>query len=83
MLIIFRGSLVSTNGFLITGGQFLAYLINLAFTKAPGTWRWMLGVAAIPAVVQFGLMLFLPESPRWLYRKVKKKIPIFRFLLAE
>lgn len=64
-----RGALVSTNGFLITGGQFLAYLINLAFTKAPGTWRWMLGVAALPAVVQFGLMLALPESPRWLYRK--------------
>lgn len=64
-----RGALVSTNGFLITGGQFLAYLINLAFTKAPGTWRWMLGVAALPAVVQFGLMLALPESPRWLYRQ--------------
>lgn len=28
-----RGALVSANGFLITGGQFLAYLINLAFTK--------------------------------------------------
>lgn len=28
-----RGALVSTNGLLITGGQFLAYLINLAFTK--------------------------------------------------
>ncbi|XP_022954532.1 probable inositol transporter 2 [Cucurbita moschata] len=64
-----RGALVSTNGFLITGGQFLSYLINLAFTKAPGTWRWMLGVAGVPALVQFLLMLFLPESPRWLYRK--------------
>lgn len=64
-----RGALVSTNGFLITGGQFLSYLINLAFTKAPGTWRWMLGVAGLPAVFQFVLMLFLPESPRWLYRK--------------
>lgn len=28
-----RGALVSLNGFLITGGQFLSYLINLAFTK--------------------------------------------------
>lgn len=28
-----RGALVSTNGLLITGGQFVAYLINLAFTK--------------------------------------------------
>lgn len=66
-----RGALVSANGFLITGGQFLAYLINLAFTKAPGTWRWMLGVAGLPAVVQFGLMMMLPESPRWLYRQNK------------
>ncbi|XP_011095946.1 inositol transporter 4 [Sesamum indicum] len=68
-----RGALVSTNGLLITGGQFLAYLINLAFTKAPGTWRWMLGVAVVPAVVQFVLMLSLPESPRWLYRQDKVK----------
>ncbi|XP_048335270.1 inositol transporter 4 isoform X2 [Ziziphus jujuba] len=66
-----RGALVSTNGFLITGGQFLSYLINLAFTKAKGTWRWMLGVAGLPALVQFILMLSLPESPRWLYRKDK------------
>ncbi|CAN6587651.1 unnamed protein product [Malus baccata var. baccata] len=66
-----RGALVSTNGFLITGGQFLSYLINLAFTKAPGTWRWMLGVAGVPALVQFVLMLSLPESPRWLYRENK------------
>jgi len=68
-----RGALVSTNGLLITGGQFLSYLINLAFTKTPGTWRWMLGVAGVPAVVQFILMLMLPESPRWLYRKDRKE----------
>ncbi|CAN1260055.1 Inositol transporter 4 [Linum perenne] len=66
-----RGALVSTNGFLITGGQFLAYCINLAFTKAPGTWRWMLGVAGLPALIQFGLMFYLPESPRWLYSRDK------------
>ncbi|WVZ86364.1 hypothetical protein U9M48_033160 [Paspalum notatum var. saurae] len=68
-----RGALVSTNGLLITGGQFLAYLINLAFTKVPGTWRWMLGIAGVPALVQFVLMLMLPESPRWLYRKGRKE----------
>ncbi|KAL5773982.1 hypothetical protein ACOSP7_011539 [Xanthoceras sorbifolium] len=68
-----RGALVSTNAFLITGGQFLSYLINLAFTNVPGTWRWMLGVAGLPALLQFILMFFLPESPRWLYRKGREK----------
>ncbi|KAF8030492.1 hypothetical protein BT93_E2817 [Corymbia citriodora subsp. variegata] len=76
-----RGALVSTNGFLITGGQFLSYLINLAFTHAPGTWRWMLGVAGLPALVQFILMIFLPESPRWLYRK--GKVDEARSILAK
>ncbi|TYI83938.1 hypothetical protein E1A91_D05G328700v1 [Gossypium mustelinum] len=65
-----RGALVSTNGLLITGGQFLSYLINLAFTKTSWTWRWMLGIAAVPALFQLILMLSLPESPRWLYRHV-------------
>ncbi|CAK8531438.1 unnamed protein product [Lathyrus sativus] len=32
-----RGALVSVNILLITGSQFLSYLINLVFTKAPGT----------------------------------------------
>ncbi|XP_077226567.1 inositol transporter 1 isoform X2 [Tasmannia lanceolata] len=67
-----RGALVSTNVLMITGGQFLSYLVNLAFTEVPGTWRWMLGVSGLPAVVQFFLMLFLPESPRWLYLKKEK-----------
>ncbi|XP_020226678.1 probable inositol transporter 2 [Cajanus cajan] len=68
-----RGALVSLNGFLITGGQFLSYVINLAFTSAPGTWRWMLGVAAVPAFTQIILMMLLPESPRWLFRKGKEE----------
>ncbi|KAF6151777.1 hypothetical protein GIB67_010351, partial [Kingdonia uniflora] len=68
-----RGALVSLNGLLITGGQFIAYLVNLAFAHTSGTWRWMLGVAAVPVVVQFILMMFLPESPCWLYRKDRKE----------
>ncbi|KAJ7564039.1 hypothetical protein O6H91_03G134500 [Diphasiastrum complanatum] len=64
-----RGALVSINVLMITGGQFLSYLVNLAFTQVPGTWRWMLGVAGIPAAVQAVLVIFLPESPRWLFRQ--------------
>ncbi|KAH9783731.1 Inositol transporter 1 [Citrus sinensis] len=65
-----RGGLVSTNVLMITSGQFLSYLVNLAFTELPGTWRWMLGVSAVPAIIQFVLMLFMPESPRWLFMKI-------------
>ncbi|KAG5402440.1 hypothetical protein IGI04_017047 [Brassica rapa subsp. trilocularis] len=68
-----RGGLVSTNVLMITGGQFLSYLINSAFTQVPGTWRWMLGVSGVPAVVQFVLMMFMPESPRWLFMKNRKE----------
>ncbi|CAK7323273.1 unnamed protein product [Dovyalis caffra] len=78
-----RGALVSTNGLLITGGQFMAYLINLAFTRVTllATWRWMLGVAGLPALIQFVLMLSLPESPRWLYRA--NKVDEARAILAR
>jgi MFS family permease len=30
------------------------------------SWRWMLGVEAVPALVYFGALLIVPESPRWL-----------------
>ncbi|XP_061994161.1 inositol transporter 1 [Rosa rugosa] len=68
-----RGGLVSTNVLMITGGQFISYLVNLGFTEVPGTWRWMLGVSGIPAVIQFSLMLCLPESPRWLFMRDDKE----------
>ncbi|KAL4299749.1 hypothetical protein AHAS_Ahas17G0132000 [Arachis hypogaea] len=66
-----RGGLVGFNALMIIGGQFLSFVINYGLTKVLGTWRWMLGVTGSPAVVQVVFMIFLPESPRWLYFKVK------------
>jgi SP family galactose:H+ symporter-like MFS transporter len=60
-----RGWQVSLFQLAITVGILLAYVVDYAFAKVQG-WRWMFGLATIPAVI-FGLgMLFLPESPRWL-----------------
>jgi SP family myo-inositol transporter-like MFS transporter 13 len=61
-----RAALVTHNVLAITAGQLLAYLLNLAFSFLPGSWRWMLGAAALPAAAQAALLLSLPESPRWL-----------------
>ncbi|EFN54539.1 hypothetical protein CHLNCDRAFT_8066, partial [Chlorella variabilis] len=69
-----RASLVTVNVLLITLGQFVAYVAgrwrqHYAFSFVPGTWRWMLGVAALPSLLQLGGLLLLPESPRWLERR--------------
>ncbi|QLK24390.1 sugar porter family MFS transporter [Natrinema zhouii] len=61
-----RGSLVSLNQLTITSGILIAYLVNFAFASG-GEWRWMLGLGMVPAAVLFVGMLFMPESPRWLY----------------
>lgn len=65
-----RGRLVTINTLFITGGQFCAAVIDGAFSYlAKDGWRYMLGLSAIPAIIQFFGFLFLPESPRWLIQK--------------
>jgi MFS transporter, SP family, arabinose:H+ symporter len=65
-----RGWLVSFNQLLIVIGLSAAYFSNYFILKAisdPLTnWRWMLGIEAIPSALYFILLLFIPESPRWL-----------------
>lgn len=61
-----RGMVVSLNQFCITVGILASYLVDFGFAEVAGTWRWMLGVGAIPGILLGLGMLFLPESPRWL-----------------
>jgi SP family galactose:H+ symporter-like MFS transporter len=62
-----RGWQVSLFQLAITVGILLAYVVDYAFASIQG-WRWMFGLAVVPAAI-FGLgMAFLPESPRWLAR---------------
>jgi sugar porter (SP) family MFS transporter len=75
-----RGRMVSFNQLNIVIGISTAFFSNyliltLADSGAPWaeifrfqgwSWRWMLGIEALPAVVYFGALMFVPESPRWL-----------------
>jgi len=71
-----RGTLVSIQQLNIVLGFFAAFISNNYFNGANNTyaalndetvWRWMLGVEAIPAVLYFLLLFFVPKSPRWLF----------------
>lgn len=63
-----RGRMVTINELMIVTGQFLAFAMNAlldAVIQDPHVWRWMLGIATIPAIGLFVGMFFLPDSPRW------------------
>jgi MFS transporter, SP family, solute carrier family 2 (myo-inositol transporter), member 13 len=63
-----RGRLVTISALFITGGQVVAYIIGWLFASRQGGWRWMVGLGAVPAIVQIGALMFVPESPRWLMK---------------
>ena len=74
-----RGKLVSIQQLNIVLGFFAAFLSNYYFNQCKisgsqllsdeNVWRWMLGVEFFPAILYFGLLFFVPKSPRWLYTK--------------
>lgn len=67
-----RGQLVMINMCCITGGQFLASVVAYvlaSYLDGSRAWRYMLGLAALPAALQFAAFLAMPESPRWLVAK--------------
>jgi MFS family permease len=65
-----RGTLVSLNQLMIVTGISASFFSNWYLVDAGrNNWRWMLGVEAIPAILYFFLLFFVPESPRWLLGK--------------
>ncbi len=67
-----RGRLVSLNQMAIVTGILIAYLVNwgLSFLGA-SSWRWMFASAAVPSIVLFIALFFVPESPRWLVEEAR------------
>ncbi|XP_058093937.1 polyol transporter 5-like [Magnolia sinica] len=63
-----RGFLTSFPEVFINGGVLLGYISNFAFAKLPEhlSWRFMLGVGAVPPIFLAVGALAMPESPRWL-----------------
>lgn len=84
-----RGKLVSLNQLTIVIGILMAQFVNwLIAQRVPldatavdilhswngqTGWRWMFGVTALPSLLFFVGMLFVPESPRWLARAGKRE----------
>jgi sugar porter (SP) family MFS transporter len=64
-----RGRLVALFQFNIVSGILIAFLSNyLLFGVTEDAWRWMLGVQALPSLLFFVMVFFVPESPRWLVK---------------
>ena len=82
-----RGKLVSINQLNIVIGLSAAYFANYYILGASeshaswvtdwgvdaNTWRWMLGVEIVPAVIFFLGLFLIPDSPRWLISKGREE----------
>src|SRR5215216_6108413 len=63
----YRGRLAGMFQFNIVFGIVVAYLSNALLAHlGEHSWRWMLGVAAVPSFLYTLSCLGIPESPRWL-----------------
>lgn len=75
-----RGKLVSFNQFAIIFGQLMVYCVNYFIARSGDAlwlnsigWRYMFASEAIPAILFFGLLFSVPESPRWLIARGETK----------
>ncbi|MDE5418102.1 sugar porter family MFS transporter [Labilibaculum sp. DW002] len=68
-----RGRLVGMFQLNVVSGILLAFFSNYLISSIVETesWRWMLGVQAIPSAIFFFLLFYIPASPRLLVLKGK------------
>jgi MFS family permease len=57
-----RGSIVSFYNFSTVVGPLASLFFALAFGR---NWRLLLGILAIPGLIQFVLLFSIPESQKW------------------
>lgn len=68
-----RGRLVACYQLAIVIGILIAYFANYLFDGlGENNWRWMFASQAAPSLLFLGLLLLVPETPRWLIMKGKK-----------
>lgn len=78
-----RGRMISINQIAIVGGIAITAFVNYWIANSHGDpaqpavqdwlkqtgWRWMFAAGILPSVVFGILLIFIPESPRWLVEK--------------
>jgi len=70
----YRGSLVSMYQLFIVTGILASYLINYKLHDiGADNWRWMFATGIFPSILFLVLLIFIPNSPRFLYQKGKKE----------
>ncbi|MBO1513433.1 D-xylose transporter XylE [Metabacillus bambusae] len=75
-----RGKLVTLNNLAIIFGMLAVYIVNWRIAAGQSLswihdigWRYMFASEAIPAILFFGLLFLVPETPRYLISKNKDK----------
>ena len=69
-----RGRLVALFQFNVVSGILIAFISNYLLNGvSEDSWRWMLGVQAIPSLLFFTLVFMVPESPRWLMKQKRER----------
>jgi len=67
-----RGRLVSINQIALVFGILISFFSNYVIdilSKGENNWRWMFLFGVIPSVLFYGLLFFIPRTPRWLVKE--------------